>query len=132
MTVREWSAFEVDYGRRLLRSGMEGARSAEHAYLHGRPLAPLIGNYVKRALAPATIGACLGILGAYPGDEQRSRSRMFACGILGGAIGGVIGFSASLAWQTRRLARSVTHGALRNIGRVRDQHWLERHPIDYA
>jgi len=43
-----------------------------------------------------------------------------------------IGFGASLAWQTRRLARSITRGALRNVSRVRDEHWLEKHPIDYA
>jgi hypothetical protein len=132
MKVREWSAFELDYGRRLLQSGMEGARTAEHAYLQGKSLSPLLGDYVKHALAPATIGACLGILGAYPEDGQRSRSRLFACGILGGAIGGAIGFGASLAWQTRRLARSITRGALRNVSRVRDEHWLEKHPIDYA
>jgi hypothetical protein len=30
------------------------------------------------------------------------------------------------------LAASVAFGALRNIDRVRDEHWLERHPIDYA
>ena len=132
MTVREWSRFNLDYGRRLVDSGMKGARSAEESFLNGKPLTPVIDEYVKHALAPATIGACLGILGAYPGNGRSSRTNALAWGVLGGAIGGVIGFSASVAWQTRWLARSVARGALRNISRARDEHWLEKHPIDYA
>jgi len=49
-----------------------------------------------------------------------------------GLLGSAIGFGAGIAWQDRRLAASVARGALRNIGRVRDEHWLEGHPIDYA
>jgi len=49
-----------------------------------------------------------------------------------GLLGGAIGFGAGVVWQDRCLAASVARGALRNIGRVRDQHWLDRHPIDYA
>jgi hypothetical protein len=49
-----------------------------------------------------------------------------------GLLGGAIGFGAGIAWENRRLAASAASGALRNIGRVRDEHWLERHPIDYA
>jgi len=26
----------------------------------------------------------------------------------------------------------VADGALRNIDKARDEHWLEKHPIDYA
>jgi hypothetical protein len=37
-----------------------------------------------------------------------------------------------MAWESRRLTVSVGDGALRNMGRVRDEHWLDRHPIDYA
>jgi hypothetical protein len=51
-----------------------------------------------------------------------------ACGVLGG----VIGFGAGVVWNSRRLTAAVAKGALRNVGRVRDEHWLERHPIDYA
>jgi hypothetical protein len=67
-------------------------------------------------------------LGSYAGNQPRSASRFFACGLLGG----VIGFGAGIAWEGRRLAASVAGGALRNVGRVRDEHWLEKHPIDYA
>jgi hypothetical protein len=49
-----------------------------------------------------------------------------------GLLGGVIGFGAGVAWESRRLTASAACGALRNISKVRDEHWLERHPIDYA
>ena len=54
--------------------------------------------------------------------------RVFAHTVAGGAIG----FGLGIAWKCRRLTVSVTSGALRNVGKVRDEHWLERHPIDYA
>ncbi len=130
MNPDRWPKASVAYGRELLHSGVEGARSGEQAFLHGQSLTPFINICVKHALAPATIGACLGVLGGCSG--HKSRGRAFACGLLGGAIGGVMGLSAGLAWETRRLAESVMTSALRNIGRVRDQHWLEKHPIDYA
>jgi hypothetical protein len=47
-------------------------------------------------------------------------------------LGGVIGFGAAVAWESRRLSASVAGGALKNIERVRDEHWLTKHPIDYA
>lgn len=53
---------------------------------------------------------------------------MFRCGFVGGAIG----FGLGIAWENRRLTESITSGALRNISKVRDEHWLESHPIDYA
>jgi hypothetical protein len=49
-----------------------------------------------------------------------------------GLLGGAIGFGAGVAWESRRLTASVAGSALRNIGRVRDEHWLTKHPIDYA
>jgi hypothetical protein len=49
-----------------------------------------------------------------------------------GLVGGAIGFMASLIWENRRFTASVVSGALKNIGKVRDEHWLEKHPIDYA
>jgi len=66
------------------------------------------------------------VLGGVPGN--RSIGRVLAFGLLGGAIG----LGARIVWENRRLAASVARGALRNIERVRDEHWLERHPIDYA
>jgi hypothetical protein len=49
-----------------------------------------------------------------------------------GLLGGAIGFGAGVAWEGRGFTSSVAGGALRNIGKTRDEHWLTRHPIDYA
>jgi hypothetical protein len=49
-----------------------------------------------------------------------------------GLLGGAIGFGAAVVWESRCLTASIAGGALKNIGRVRDEHWLSNHPIDYA
>jgi hypothetical protein len=41
MNLREWSESEVEYGRKVLNSGLAGARSGQEAFLNGRPLTPL-------------------------------------------------------------------------------------------
>lgn len=128
MGLRAWSISEVDYGREVLSSGLEGARSARKAFLERRPLNPSLDESVRNALTPAAIGASIGILGGFPGNQHRSIARVLAFALLGGAIG----FGAGIVWQNRRLAASVACGALRNIDRVCDAHWLEKHPIDYA
>lgn len=128
MNLPNWSKSNIDYGRKLLNSGLEGAHSGEEDFLHGKPLAPFLSGSVRHALRPAALGVCLGVLGSYPGHRRNCASRAFVFGFLGGAIG----LGAGLAWEGRHLAASIASGALKNIGRVRDEHWLERHPIDYA
>jgi hypothetical protein len=128
MESLEWLKSNVDYGRKVLNSGLEGARSGREAFLNGKSLNPFLSESVRNALKPAVIGACIGVLGSCPGNHRRSVSRAFVWGFLGAALG----LGAGVAWQNRRLTASVTDGALRNIGRVRDEHWLEMHPIDYA
>ena len=128
MTLRQWSSSNLHYGRKLLDSGLQGARSGEKAFLHGARLTPYLDRSVRIALAPAALGACLGLIGSHPGCRRRSAGRAFTYGVLGC----VVGFGAGVAWRSRGLAASVASGAMRNIGRVRDEHWLERHPIDYA
>ena len=128
MALRKWSKSNLDYGRKVLNSGLEGARSGREAFLKGGPLVPYLNESVRNAWEPAAIGACIGLLGSYSGNGRRSISRAFAYSLLGGALG----FGAGVAWESRRLTASVARGALRNIDRVRDEHWFEGHPIDYA
>jgi hypothetical protein len=49
-----------------------------------------------------------------------------------GLFGGLVGLAAGVVWDTRLLAASAAGGALARIEKVRDEHWLERNPIDYA
>jgi hypothetical protein len=128
MDLVKWSKSNADYGRKLVDSGIEGVRSGQEAFLNGEPLTPFLSESVRSALRPAVLGACIGVLASYPGYRQKSIARTLAFGLLGG----VIGLGAGLAWESRRFAVSVAGSALRNIGRVRDEHWLAKHPIDYA
>ncbi|MGO9650637.1 MAG: hypothetical protein ACLPOO_21590 [Terriglobales bacterium] len=128
MTLREWSKSSAEYGRDILNSGIEGARSGREAFLHGESITPLLGESVRGAFKPAVLGACLGVLGSYPGYREKSLGRALAFGLLGG----VIGLGAGVIWESRHLTASAACSAMRNIGRVRDEHWLTRHPIDYA
>lgn len=125
MDLYRWSKSSADYGRKLLDSGIEGARSGEEAFLDGEPLTPFLSESVRSALKPAALGACIGFLGSV---REKSIARTFVYGLLGG----IIGLGAGVAWKSRRLTSSVADSAWRNMGKVRDEHWLAKHPIDYA
>ena len=128
MSVSEWSKTSIDYGKKLLDSGLEGARSGEGEFLHGEPLAPFLEESARHALEPATVGVFLGVLGSCAGNERRSIAKTLLYGLLGGAIG----FGVGMAWSSRRLAASVTANAFKSMNKVRDEHWPENNPIDYA
>ena len=128
MDLREWSKSNAEYGRKLLDSGIEGARSGQDEYLNGEPLTPFLSESARSALLSAALGACIGVIGSYAGCRQKSIIKSLAYGLIGGAIG----FGAGLAWENRDFTASVAGGAMRNIGKVRDEHWLSKHPIDYA
>jgi hypothetical protein len=128
MNVATWVTPEVEYGRKLLCSALEGARYGEDAFLHGKPLHLFVDESAEHALRPAAWAACIGAFGGYIGSRHRSASKTLACA----AIIGAIGFALGLAWESRRLTASVVSGAWRKVGRARDEHWLEKNPIDYA
>jgi hypothetical protein len=128
MGLRTWSKSNLEYGRKVLDSGLEGAHTGREAFLNGRPLTPFLHESVSSAWKPAVLGACVGALAGYPGNRHKSTNRMFAFGILGATFG----FVAGVAWGSRDFTASVARGALRNMEKVRDAHWLENHPIDYA
>jgi hypothetical protein len=128
MDVMEWSRSNVDYGRKLVDSAMEGARTGEREFLKHESLAPFFAHSARQARKPAVIGLCLGALAGYLGTERRSKTAVVACAFLGGAIG----FGASVIWDSRHLSASVASAAWKHIGKTRDEHWFEKNPIDYA
>lgn len=127
MTVQEWIESEVSYGRKVLDAGLEGTRSGREAFLEGKPLTPYLNDSARKAIIPAAIGTCLGMAGGATG-RNRSVGRVLAFSLLGGAIG----FGLGLAWESRGLTQRAVSSAIRKIGKVCDEHWFERHPIDYA
>jgi hypothetical protein len=126
MDLLTWSRSNVEYTRRLVNSALEGARSGEEGFLEGKPF--FVNQSIRHSLTPAAIGACIGALGCYLANRRKSVSRMSAGCLLGGAIG----FGVGIAWENRGLAASVASAALKKVSKVRDEHWLEMHPIDYA
>lgn len=128
MDLYKWSKSNADYGRRLLDSGLVGARSGQEVFLKGKSLTPFLSESVRSVWMPAALGACIGVLGSYSGYRQKSITRALRFGLMSGAVC----LSAGFVWENRHLTASVVEGALRNIGKVRDEHWLAKHPIDYA
>lgn len=128
MHVADWSKSEVKYGRRVLNSGLEGIRSGQQVFLHGGAVSPFLRESLRKALVPAAVGACLALLTGCPKDSRRLLGRLLSSGLLGG----LVGVTAGVVWETRYLAASVAGGAIARIDKVRDEHWLERNPIDYA
>ena len=128
MDLLEWSESEVEYGRRVLDSGLEGLRTGRDTFLHGNSLSPFLSESVRKALTPAALGALVGILGSSPANHHKSVARTLLFGLVGSAIG----FGTGVAWQSRHLTASAARGAARNIHRVRDEHWVEKHPVAYA
>jgi hypothetical protein len=118
----------VNYGEKVLNSGLEGARAGREAFLNGKPLTPFLGESVQNAWKPAAIGACIGLLSSCSVNGHKSIRKVVTYGFLGG----VIGFGAGVVWGSRHLVASVAAGARKNMGKVRDEHWLDEHPIDYA
>jgi hypothetical protein len=128
MELRNWSKSEFEYGRQVLNSGLEGARSGREAFLSGRSLTPFLSHAARKALKPAIVGALVGVLSGYRPKGHGSITRMLGFGFLGS----LFGFASGIAWESRDLTSSMAANAKRSIDKVRDEHWLQKHPIDYA
>ncbi|HEV3511350.1 MAG TPA: hypothetical protein VGS05_06575 [Candidatus Sulfotelmatobacter sp.] len=128
MNVLERSKSYVEYGRKLVDSAVQGARAGEDKFLKEESPSPFLSGYAQQALGPAVLGACLGALGGCFANGQRSKGRILACGLLGGAVG----FTAGVLWDSRHFTGSIASEAWKSIGKTRDEHWFERNPIDYA
>lgn len=116
------------YGRSLANSGAAGMRRGREAYLNGRPLSAVLTQKARASLGLAAIGACAGLAQCFLSD----RRRRVPIGLTMGAVGSIVGFFAGFTWKTRGLTTSMVHAATESMSSVRDEHWLERHPIDYA
>lgn len=128
MNFCEWEKSSANYGRKLFHSGIEGAYSGEQEFLNGRPITPFLNESAQHALMAGAIGAAIGLLSGLAVRRNASANKPLAGLIFGGAFG----FGAGIAWECRHLGASVIAGAWKNLGKVRDEHWLEKNPIDYA
>ncbi len=124
---RNAPATRLAYGRRLVKAGISGIRTGRENFDPQRASA-LVSNSAGESLKLAVAGACLGILPAF---LIRRRSRLASALVLG-AAGSAIGFCAGFSWKTRKLTSTLAHSAVREVRRVKDEHWLDKNPIDYA
>ncbi len=122
------SSTYLRYGRTLVQSGVAGLRSGRESHLNGQPLSAVLTQSARASLSLATFGACVGLLRFYGAGRRGRLPKTVAWSVVGSAVG----FCAGFAWKTRELAASMGRSSLKQMGAVRDEHWLERHPIDYA
>jgi hypothetical protein len=112
---------EAAYARDLVKAGIDGAASATR---NGASMS----QAARSALAPAVLGAAVGVLGVYAGKKGSLKSSL----VMGCLVGGVLGFAGAVAWGSRNQARSSYLNASRQMRVTRDARWVEKHPIAYA
>ena len=125
----DWLESNIDYGRNLVNSGLEGARSAQKKTLDGAPIAAVLVRSVRESWMPTVIGAYVGALGASLGHKRKPN---YGAIVGAGLLGAAIGLTTGMAWGTRHLTGEMARGARRNINAARDAHWLEKNPVAYG
>lgn len=125
---RSHSASTVKYGRKLVNAGITGIRSGQDCARGKQTLGKLAADAARDSLALAAIGACIGMLRSRFAEKRDRPAKALALGTLGSLLGFCVGFG----WKTRKVTSSVAHSTARELRRVRDEHWLELNPIDYA
>lgn len=129
MKIGDWVKSEVGYGRDLADSGWQGARTARDSALNGERVGTVLSRSARASWAPSAMGAGVGALCALAAQGKKPKTAIV---VVMGVVGGFVGFSAGVAWETRQLSSKMARGALRNIGSTRDSHWLGKHPIDFG
>jgi hypothetical protein len=114
----------VEYGRKLIHAGVSGVEAGENSGLHGQSRSSLLFESTRDALPFAAAGACAGWLGYQLMRRRVHPLKILSCGALA--------FVAGFGWKTRKVSTSVAHSTFKEVSKVRDEHWLELHPIDYA
>ena len=111
----------ISYWKGLVAAGVDGIASARREQTV-RPSG-------RSALwTPAAMGAAAGALSARLLGKRKSASGI----AVGGLLGSLVGWGAAVAWTSRGLMAPAARGAARRVNALRDAHWLEANPINYA
>ena len=116
------------YGRKLFHAGITGICTGQDFARREESLSSLAAEAARGSLAPAAVGACVGLLRSCLSSRRNRLPKVLALGLAGSALG----FSVGFAWRTRKITVSVVNSAALELSKVRDEHWLELNPIDYA
>jgi hypothetical protein len=122
------SKTNLGYTRALVHSGLSGLRRGRDSQLDGQPLSVVLTPSTRAGLNLAVIGACAGLLAFYLSRGRHRVAKTVVCGVAGSAIGFLAGFT----WKSRHLTANMARSAFKEIGQVRDEHWLGKHPIDFG
>jgi hypothetical protein len=115
----------IDEGRKLIGSGIEGANTArKNALEQSQGLEFNVSGSWKLAV----VGACVGAVAGYFSDNAHSKRNA----AVGSLLGAALGVSGGFAWAGRHLATAMTEGAMKGMAEVRDEAWLNRHPVAYG
>jgi hypothetical protein len=128
MKLHTWLKSEVGYGEELVRSAVVGGRSARDKALAPQPAGLVLARLARTSLPRAAVGASIGVLASYSRNKHWSKRDAALFGLLGA----VIGFGANMVLGTREITGETVRGAMGSVRTVRDAHWLEKNPIDYA
>jgi len=123
-----WLKSGIAYGLDLLRSAVEGARSAGEQIREEESPRSVLMRSARTSLVPGVAVATLGVVAGYWTTRRKPAHKAVAFGLLGA----VIGFAAGMAWSTRHVTGGIARGAIKKMDATRDAHWLTRHPVDYA
>jgi hypothetical protein len=115
---------EFTYSRKLFEAGLNAAGDGAR----NETLGPEFARAARAAWVPAAVGVAVGILGVCLVTKSRSGRGA----LVGGLLGGIIGFGGGVAWGSREATSAIARRAAKNVDEVRDQHWLEKNPIAYA
>lgn len=111
----------LEYGRELIHAGFDGIRAGERLTLPETQ----IGRSAQQSLIAAVIGGTVALIGCrFAANRRRILGTMITCG--------TAAFCADFIWRTRNISSKMIECAEKEVEKVRDQHWLASHPIDYA
>ena len=128
MNLDAWLTSGIAYGCGLLRSAVEGARSAGQQIGEEESPRSVLMRSARASLAPSLAVASLAVVAGYCVGKRKPAYNTVALGLLGA----VIGFAGGMAWSTRHMTGGLARGAIESVNAARDAHWLNKHPVDYA
>ncbi|HTP31947.1 MAG TPA: hypothetical protein VMJ75_07225 [Candidatus Acidoferrales bacterium] len=123
MENTQWFKGSLVYFTKLVEAGFEGISVAKREN-NGTVFVPPLKTAVW---VPMATGAFAGAVGTrWKGNRKGSTVA------IGGLVGSLVGLVTVLGWTSRRFAGNAAKRASHNVNKIRDAHWLDTHPIDYA
>ena len=128
MSIKGAIKDNIAYSKELLEAGIEGANEARREVLASEKTTDMVASAAQESWQPAALGVFVGAICGVLADDRKPIRGVIA----GGLFGAVLGFAGSFAWKTRPLTTAMARKAGRNIGKVRDEHWLTKNPVNYG